>query len=62
MKLRHEEIKIKILVPEGYYIAEVLPDDQPVVPRIAYLLGNKSDYNTISDMITARITIKKDIE
>ena len=59
MKLRHEEIKIKVLVPEGYYIVDVITE-QAVVPRIAEITD--ADFNTIADLITARITIKKDIE
>ena len=59
MKLRHEEITIKVLVPEGYHIADVITD-QAVVPRLSEC--SVVDYNSISDMITSRITIKKDIK
>lgn len=57
MKLQHKEITIKVLVPEGYYIADVLTE-QSVVPRIAEC--TLADYSSIRDMITTRITIKKD--
>lgn len=57
MKLHHQEITIKVLVPEGYHISDVL-SDQAVVPRLAECL--EVDYNTIADIITARITIQKD--
>ena len=60
MKLRHQDITIRVLVPEGYHVSEVKQDSQPVVPRIANILG--ADYNTISDIITTRITITKDKE
>ena len=59
MKLHHQEITIKVLVPEGYHIAELITE-QAVVPRIAECLG--VDYKTIADIITSRITIKKDRE
>lgn len=59
MKLHHKEITIKVLVPEGYHIADVITD-QAVVPRIAEC--EVVDYKTICDMITTRITIRKDIK
>jgi hypothetical protein len=57
MKLHHQEVTVKVLVPEGYHIADVLTD-QAVIPRLAEC--HEVDYNTIADIITARITIKKD--
>lgn len=62
MKLHHQEITIKVLVPEGYHISEVLAE-QAVIPKLTITLDNFSMYyKTIQDMITARITIKKNIE
>ena len=57
MKLRHQEITVKVLVPEGYYISEVI-SEQAVVPRLAEC--QVVDYNTIADIITSRITIKRE--
>lgn len=59
MKLHHQEITIKILVPECYHVSEVITE-QAVIPRIAEC--TVVEYNTIADIITARITIKKDEE
>ena len=59
MKLHHQEITIKVLVPEGYYISDVLTE-QAVVPRIAEC--HAADYNTICDLLTSRITIQKDLK
>lgn len=59
MKLHHQEITIKVLVPEGYHVSEVITD-QAVVPRIAEC--EVVNYNTISDLLTSRITITKDRE
>ena len=59
MKLHHQEITIKVLVPEGYHVSEVITE-QAVVPRIAEITD--ADFNTIADLLTTRITITKDRE
>lgn len=57
MKLHHQEITIKVLVPEGYYISDVVTE-QLVVPRIAEC--HDVDCDIINDMMTSRITLKLD--
>ena len=59
MKLHHQEITIKVLVPKGYHVLEVLTE-QAVVPRIAEITD--ANFNTIADLLTTRITITKDRE